>query len=156
MQTKSEIAQNLVNESDFSFVKINLLNDSSAYFCQLGNLLNVSCQLPEKGIMDLEQVYRQSNRQQPALQILRTIARNNVFSYGELNTNDAKQHRDDDMPVSTTLIRWMMKNLQSEIKSLIDLAEWCGMRKRGATESHCLVYQDICRLHRLCRSQSVF
>jgi hypothetical protein len=60
-QIKSHIAQHLVNESDSNFVKIHLLNHFSDHIRQLGNLFNVSFELPEKAMMDLEEAYRQSN-----------------------------------------------------------------------------------------------
>jgi len=41
MQIESAIAQHLVEESDFNFVKMHLLNHFSDHICQLGNLLNV-------------------------------------------------------------------------------------------------------------------
>jgi len=48
MQIESEIAQHLVNESDFSFVKMHLLNHFCDHIRWLGNLLNVSSKLPKK------------------------------------------------------------------------------------------------------------
>jgi hypothetical protein len=59
---ESEIAQHLVDKLDFNFVKMHLLNHFSDHIHQLGNLLNVSSELPEKETMDLKQAYRQSNR----------------------------------------------------------------------------------------------
>jgi hypothetical protein len=56
-QIKSEIGQHFVNESDINFVKMNLLNHSSDDIRQLGNLVNVSSEHPEKAMMDLEQAY---------------------------------------------------------------------------------------------------
>jgi hypothetical protein len=69
-QIESEIAQHLVNESNFNFVKIHLLNHFSDHIRQLGNLLNLSSELPEKAMMDLKQAYRQSNGHEAAFQIL--------------------------------------------------------------------------------------
>jgi len=57
MQIEFDIAQHLVYESDFNFVKMHLLKHFSDYIHQLGNLLNVSSNLPEKARMDLEQAY---------------------------------------------------------------------------------------------------
>jgi thiaminase len=74
MQTQSEIAQHLVHELDFNFVKMHLLNHVSDHIRQLGNLLNVSSELPEKAMMDIKQVYLQSNRHEAPFQILRTTA----------------------------------------------------------------------------------
>jgi len=61
MQIESEIAQHLVHESDFNFVDMHLLNHYSDCICQLGHLLNVNSELPEKEMMDLKQAYRQLN-----------------------------------------------------------------------------------------------
>jgi len=47
-QIESEIAQHVVDKSDFYFVKMHLLNQFSDHICQLGTLLNVSSDLPEK------------------------------------------------------------------------------------------------------------
>jgi len=47
MQIESEIAQHLVNKLDFNFVKMHLLNHVSDHIRQLGNLSNVSSELPE-------------------------------------------------------------------------------------------------------------
>jgi len=56
-QIESEIAQHLVNTSDFNFVKMHLLNHFSDHIHQFGNLLNVSSELPENAMMDIEQGY---------------------------------------------------------------------------------------------------
>jgi hypothetical protein len=69
-QIESEIAQHLINESDFHFVTMHLLNHFSDHSCQLGSLLNVSSELPDKAMIDLKQAYRQSNRHEAAFQIL--------------------------------------------------------------------------------------
>jgi len=68
-QSESEIAHHLVDESDFNFVKMHLLNHFSDHIRQLGNLLNISSELPEKATMDLKQAYRQSNHPEAAFQI---------------------------------------------------------------------------------------
>jgi len=44
---ESEIAQQLVDELDFSFVKMHLQNHFSAHIHHLGNLINASSELPE-------------------------------------------------------------------------------------------------------------
>jgi thiaminase len=80
-QIVSEIAQRLINKSDFNFVKMHRLNHFSDHIRQLGNLLNVSSELPEKVMMDLKQAFQQSNRHEAAFQILRTKARKKVFQY---------------------------------------------------------------------------
>jgi len=128
-QIDSEIAQHLVDESDFNFVKMHLLDHFSDHICQLGNLWNVSSELPEKAMMDLTQAYWQSNHHEAALQILRTKAPKEVFQYRELNANAAKQRRDDDMPLTKAPIKWMMRNPRPELKTLDDLAAWCAMPK---------------------------
>ena len=99
-QIKSEIVQHLVDESDFNFEKMHLLNHYSDDICQLGNLLNVSSELPENAMMDPKQVYRQSKCHETAFQILRTKLLKQVFQYQALNANAAKQRRDDDMPLT--------------------------------------------------------
>jgi len=70
MQIESEIAQHLVDESDFNLVKLHLLNHFSDHIPWLGNVLNVHSELPEKAMMDLKQAYRQLNRHEAAFQIL--------------------------------------------------------------------------------------
>jgi len=79
MQTESEIAQHLVDKSDFNFMKMHLLTHFSDHIRQLGNLLNVSSEHPEKAMMDLVQAYGQSNRHGPAFQILQTKAQKELF-----------------------------------------------------------------------------
>jgi len=81
MQIESEIAQHLVNKSDFNFVKMHLLSHFSDHICQLGNLLNVSSELPEKAIMHLKQADQQSNCHEAAILIVRMKAQKKVFQY---------------------------------------------------------------------------
>jgi hypothetical protein len=57
MLIESEVAQHLVDESDFNFVKMHLLNHFSDHIRQLGNRLNVSSELPEKVMMNLKLAY---------------------------------------------------------------------------------------------------
>jgi len=128
-QIKSDIVQHLVAESHFNLVMMHLPNHFSDHICQLGNLINVSSELPEKAMMDLKHVYWQSNRHEAAFQILRTNASKEVFQYQEWNANAAKHRRDDDMPLTKVPIKRMMKNLQPEIKTLDALAEWWAMPK---------------------------
>ena len=85
MQIELEIAQHLVDKSDFNFVQMHYLNHFSDHIRQLGNLLNVSSEIQEKVMMDLKQAYRQSNHHEAAFQIRRTKARNEVFHFLELN-----------------------------------------------------------------------
>jgi len=132
---ESEIAQHLVDESDFNFVRMHLLNHFSDRIRQLGNLLNVSSDLPEKATIDLEQGYRQSNSHEAAFQIGQTKAREEVFQYRELNANAAKQHRDNDMPLTKAPIKRMINNTRPEIKTLDDSVEWCAMPK-GELQNH--------------------
>jgi hypothetical protein len=134
-QIQAEIAQHLVDESDFNFEKIHLLNHFSGHVWQLGNDSNIWSELPEKQVMDLKQAYRQSNRHKAAFQIWRMKARKVVFQYRELNANAAKQCRNDDMPLTTAPIKRMTKNPQLELKTLDDLAKWCAMPK-GELQNH--------------------
>jgi len=107
-QIESEIAQHLVDESDFNFLKIHLLNHFSDHIRQLGNLLNATSELPVRAMMDLEQAYRQSNRHEAAFQVLQTKAQKGVFQYRELNANTAKQRCDDEMPLTKAPIKRMI------------------------------------------------
>jgi len=79
VQIESEIALHLANESDFNFVKMHLLNHFSDHIRQLGNLWNVSSNVPHKAVMDLTQAYRQSNCHEAAICILCTKARKVVL-----------------------------------------------------------------------------
>jgi hypothetical protein len=56
-QIESEIAQHRVDKSDFNIVKMHLLNHFSDHIRQLGNLLNVSSELPETAMMDRKEAY---------------------------------------------------------------------------------------------------
>jgi len=55
-QIESQIAQHLVDQLDFNFGKMHLLNHFSDHIRQLGNHLNVSSKLPEEVMMGLKQV----------------------------------------------------------------------------------------------------
>jgi hypothetical protein len=57
MQIEADIAQHLVDESDFNFVKMHLLNHFSHHICQLGNLVYIRSELPDKVMMDLNKAY---------------------------------------------------------------------------------------------------
>jgi len=135
MQIESAIAQYLVEESDFNFVKMHLLNYFSDHIRQLGYLINVTSELPEKVMTDLKQLYQQSNHQEATFHILRTKARKEVFQCRALNANAAKQRRNDHMPLTKIPIKGMMKNPHPAIKTLNDLAEWCAMPK-GEPQNH--------------------
>jgi len=134
-QIELDIAPHLVDESDFNFVKMHLLNHLSDHIRQLGNLLNVSSELPEKAMMDLKQAYRQLNHHEAAFQILRTKAQKAVFQYRVLNAHAAKQCRDDHMSLTKVPIKRLMKTQRPEIKTVDDLAEWCAMPK-GVLQNH--------------------
>jgi len=105
---ESDIAQYLVDELDFDFAKMHLLNHFSDHIRQLGNLLNASSELPERAMMDLKQVYRQSNRHEAAFQIVQTNAGKEMCQYRELNANAARHLCDDDMPLTKVPIKRMM------------------------------------------------
>jgi hypothetical protein len=109
---------------------MHLLNHIFDHICQLGNLLNVSSELPEKVIMDHLQAYQQLNSHQATFQILQMPAGKEVFQYLELNANAAKQRHDCDMLLTKACINRMMNNPQPEITTLDDLAEWCAMPNR--------------------------
>jgi len=114
---------------------MHLLNHISDHIRQLSNLLNVSSELPEQAMMDVKQVYRQSNGHEAAFQMLWTKARKEVFQDRELNANAAKQHRDDNMPLTKAPIKRLMYYPWPEIKTLDDLAEWCAM-PQGEWQNH--------------------
>jgi len=127
MQIKSKITQHLLDESDFNFVKMQLLNCFSDHITQLGNHGNVSSELPRQAMMDLKQMYQHSNRHKADFQIIWKDPRKEVFQYQELNANAANHNRDDDMPLTKALITPTKKNLRPEIKTLDDMGEWCPM-----------------------------
>jgi len=54
MQIESEIAQHLLDQSDFNCVKMHPLNHYSDHIRQFGNHFNVSSELPGTAIMDLK------------------------------------------------------------------------------------------------------
>lgn len=59
MLMQSESAQHLVNEPDFKLLMMHLLNLFFDHIHQLGNLVNLSSELPDNAMKDLQQVYRQ-------------------------------------------------------------------------------------------------
>jgi len=130
MQIESVSAKHLVDELDLNFVNMHLLNHISDHIRQLGNLLNASCELLERAMMDLEQVYRQSNHHEAAFQIVQTKAQKEVFQYWELNANPAKQCQDNEMPLTKAPIKWMIDDLRPEVKTLDEFAEWWAMPNR--------------------------
>jgi len=100
VEIESEIAQHLVNESTLNILIIHLLNHFPDHLRQFANFENVSFELPEKAMMDSQQVYWQSNCHEATFEILGMNAWKVVFLYLELNANTAKQHRKDDMPLT--------------------------------------------------------
>jgi len=109
---------------------MHLRNHFSDHIRQLGNLLNVSSELPDKAMMDHKEAYRHSDQHEAAFQILRKKAQKEVFQYWELNANTAKQCRDNDLPLTKAPIKRMMNNPPPEINTLDDLAERCAMPNR--------------------------
>lgn len=89
---------------------MHLPNHFSDHIRQLGNLCNVSSELPEREMMDLKQVYQQSNRHEAAFQIVPMKAQKKVIQYREQDANAAKQCRNDGMPLTKVPITRMMKN----------------------------------------------
>jgi len=155
-QIHSEIAQHLIEEAHFNFVKMHLLNPFSDHICQLGDLLNASSELSDTGMMDLKQAYWQSNHQEAAIQILWSTAQNEMFQYWVLYANAAKQCRDNEMPWTKVLIKHMVTNPTTGYQDPWWLG-WVGCDAiRWATEWYCVGIREICWLHRLWRSRSVF
>jgi hypothetical protein len=122
-QIESEIAQHLVDKSDFNFVMMHLLSHFSDHIRWLGNILNITLELPEKAIINLKQACQQSNRHEAAFQILRSQAGKEVFHYREVNGNTGKQCHNNDMPLTKMHLKPIMKNPEPEITTLDDLAE---------------------------------
>jgi len=122
-QINSEIAQHLVEESVFKFVKMHLLNHFPEDIRQLGNLLNVSSELTEKAMMDFKHAYQQSNRHEASFQMLQTQAQKKVFQYRQLNAKAAKSRGDDYMPLTNVPIKRIMKYPRPETKTLDDSAQ---------------------------------
>jgi len=81
MQIESQIAQHLVDESDFNLVKLPQWNHFSDHIRQLGNFLNASSELPDRAMMELKHAYRQSNCHEAAFQILQMKAQKEVCQY---------------------------------------------------------------------------
>jgi hypothetical protein len=54
MQIELKIAQHLVDESDFNFLKLHLLSHFSDNVHRLGNLLNASSKLSKQILMELK------------------------------------------------------------------------------------------------------
>lgn len=90
LQSWSEVAQHLVNESDFNFVRMHLLNHCFDNTRLLGNLSTASSQLPQRAMMELKLAYRQSNFYEAAFQNLRTKAQRKLFQFGAVSANTEK------------------------------------------------------------------
>jgi len=135
---------------------MHLLNHFSDYICQLGNLLDVRSELPAKAMIDLKHAYRQLNCHEATFQNLLMKDPKKVFQYGELNKNITKKRRDEDMPPTTALTKRIMKHLWSEIKTLDDLAGWRAIPQGELQNRIGSLFQEICRLHRLRQSRSVY
>jgi len=114
---------------------MHLLNHFSDHIRQLGNLWDVSSELLEGVMMDLQQVYQPSNGHEAAFPMLRMIAQKEVFQYWELNANTATKRHYDDMPLTKAPIKRMTKNPQPEIKTLDDMVKWCA-RPKGELQNH--------------------
>jgi hypothetical protein len=108
MQIKSEIAQHVVDESDFNFVNMHFQNHLLYHIRQLGNHGNISSELPVKQGRHFKQRYQQSNSHKATYQILRTKARQMVFQYREIYTNNAQQRHENIMPLTNVPIKQMM------------------------------------------------
>jgi hypothetical protein len=102
---KSEIAQLLVDESDFDVVKIHILNQFSDHICQHFNLFNVIFELPENAMMEGKHAYRQLNRHEAAFPNWLTKGQKQVFQRNELNANVAIQHCRNDMTQTNAAIK---------------------------------------------------
>jgi len=146
MQIESEIKQHLVDQTDFSLVKMDFLNRSSYHIRQLGNLLNASSELPDRAMMDLKQAYRRANRHEAAFRPLWATARKVVSQYWKLTVYAAKQRCYEDIPSTTVPIERMMKNPLPEIKTFDNLAKCCAIPK-GELQNHiawcCIRFADF-------------
>jgi hypothetical protein len=74
----------------------------------VGNLLNISYELPVKAMLDHHQAYCQWICLGSAFQSLPTKANKEVFQYPKPNGNAAKERRNDDMPLTKTPIQQMI------------------------------------------------
>jgi len=131
-----------------------LLNHFSDHICELGNLLIVCFEHRENAIVNLQQGFRQLNRHKAIYQRLQTLASLKVIQYQELNAKAVKQPHNDDMPLTKApSSEWWTTGDQ---KSFLLMTWPSGFKwQMEATESYCLVIQDICRLRRVCQSGSV-
>jgi len=107
----------------------------SDYIRQLGNLSNASSELPERGMMDLIQAYRQSHFLDSGFQILWSNSQKEVFQYQELNGNAVKQHWDNEMSLTKPAINRMMETLRPALQTLLYLTKRYAMPK-GKLHNH--------------------
>jgi len=121
-----EFPQHLVNKSYFNFVKMQLLNHFSDHIRQLGNLSYASSKLPGRAMMDLNKCTDKWIIMMLHSRFCEWKPERRCFSI-QLNAHTAIQHSNDEMPLTKAPIKRMMNNLQPEIKTLDDLAEWCAM-----------------------------
>jgi len=120
MQIESDIAQHFINES---------------HIRQLADHLYASFEIPERSVIELEQMYQQSNGHEADFKIVLTKAWNEVFQYRKLNLNTTKQCHDDHMPLTKLANKRIINNLQQEIITFDDLAVQCAMPK-GDLQNH--------------------
>jgi len=80
-----EVAQYIVDKSDLDYVIIHLMNHFPDHISQLAIILNASCELQERVMMDLKQAYQESTQNEVAIQIMQMNARKVLFQYGELH-----------------------------------------------------------------------
>jgi len=113
-----EIAQHIVEESDFNLVNMRLLNQFSDNICLLGNLVNASSELPETAMMDLERASWQLKRLEATIMILWTNAQKAVFQYRERNANASKHSCNDEKPITNAPIMQLEKNPTTDIKTV--------------------------------------
>jgi len=154
-QIELEIAQHLVEESDFNFVKMHFLNHFSDHIRQLANLLNGSSELPEKpwwilnkhtniGIVLRPPSRFCETRPKWGVSVSRAECKHcNTTSRWWYAYNQRTDQANDENPRTGNQDPWW-------------LAWVVCNANRKATESHCLVLQEICWLHKLCQSGSIF
>ena len=153
-QIKSGIAQHPLEESDFNFVTMHLQNHFSDHIRQFGNLSNVTSELPDYWMMDLNQVYRQSNRHEPCPYFA------NESLPGGVSVSRSQMKRFKTMSRRWYPFKESLYQVNDESPLTWNQDHWWLGRvvcngARGATESHGLVFQVIFQLHRLRRSGSV-
>jgi len=108
---------------------MHLLNHFCDHICEIGNLLDARSELAERAMMDLKQVYRQSDRYVPTFHILWTKPRKKVFRYREINLITANQSHDTEVPLTKPRVKWVVNNWWPDIQNLDDLPDWYPMTK---------------------------